>query len=102
MDRLRQKDGIDPPRAGARENVRQHAQANALFRGDILQQAMVYTTRTIAFINAGIEISAGTGKVPQLSRDAVHIDRQADAPVADQSNSQFFLPHRQCCGRIKQ
>ena len=37
--------------------------------------------------------SAGAGEPPDLLGDAVHIDGEADAPIADQSEAKLLLPH---------
>ena len=52
----------------------------------------------------GDMIAARAGQLPQLARDPVHVHGEADPPIANQGNSQFFLPHRRklcrACARL--
>ena len=93
MDRLREEYGIDPARAGAAHDVGQHAEPQVLFLCNAFYQRAIDGLDAIACGLACMEIAARARQLPQLARDAVHVDCQADPAVANQRYPQFFLPH---------
>ena len=94
-DRLGEEDGVDPARAGAGEDVDQDAQVDPASPARSRRAARDRLPR-LPSPSAGIaerERLAGAGEPPDLLGDAVHVDGEADAAVADQSEPQLLLPH---------
>ena len=89
MDRLCQENAVDPARAGAGNDIRQHPQAHAMLRFDAAQQIEIDALGTVGVLTSGevvVESAAGGGEFPQFLGDAVHVDGKADPAVTDQSD----------------
>ena len=94
MDRLREEPRVDPARAGPAHDIGQDAQPQAVFVLDPFDQLAVDRLHPLQRTACGVERATGAGQLPQLARDPMHVDRQADAAIADQRYPQFLLPHR--------
>ena len=97
MDSLREEYRIDAARTGPAHDVGHDAQPQGVLVLDRGEEFGVDPVHSAARRYAGMVVAAGAGEVPQLPRDAVHIDRQADPAVADECDPQFLLPHRHPC-----
>ena len=92
--RLRQEHGIDPTRTCPGDDIGEHPQAQAMVALNAGKQCAIdsfYADRSL--FDFRMEGAAGTGELPDLFCDAMHIDRQADPSIANQRYPEFFLPH---------
>jgi hypothetical protein len=83
-DRLGKENRVDAARARARQDVDQHPQLDAALRRHRLEQPAVDAFAAARRRFPGVEGAAGAGEPPHLLGDAVHVDGEADSPVADQ------------------
>ena len=94
MDRLREKHRIDPARACSGKDIGQDAQAQAVGALDLLQKVAIGPRHAIQRGRGGlVEGPARPRQVPDFLGDAVHVDRKADAAIADKGKAQFLLAH---------
>jgi hypothetical protein len=83
MDRLGQKHRVDAPRACPGHDIREHAESQVVAFLDALEQFAVYRAHLALRRRSAVKIPARAGEMPHLLRDAMHVDRKADAAVAD-------------------
>ena len=94
MDRLREEHTVDTARAGPCDDVRQDAQAQIMLRLHAAQHIAVNHFNTAYFCTAVEVRTRRPRQFPQLLGDAVHVDRKADAAIADKRDPEFFLAHK--------
>ena len=92
-DRLGEEDAVQPACAGPGDDIDQHAQSQPGIVLYLLQQGAVYRLAALGRRAIAEKRLARLGKPPDLLRDAVHVDGEADAAIADQSEAQFLLAH---------
>ncbi len=61
---------------------------------DLLQQRMIDRLAAGGGGLVGVKRLAGAGEPPDLLGDAMHVHREADPAVANQSETQFLLAHQ--------
>ena len=93
LDRLRQKDAIDAAGAGPGDNVRQHAQPHPAGFLHIGKQLVIDGLAACLRLHAVMIGAAGARQPPYLLGDAMHVNGQADAAIADQPKPEFPLLH---------
>ncbi len=79
-----------PPAEATGDDVGQDAEAKAILRLDLGEQRVIDVIGTRRGLRTVVACAAGTGDVPDLLGDAVHVDRQADPAIADQRQTQFL------------
>ena len=84
FDRLREENAVDAACTGAGDDVGHDAQADAALRLDRAEQRAIDRLAAAARLRIVMIGAAGAGQPPHFLGDAVHVDGQADAAVADQ------------------
>ena len=84
IDRLREEHGIDPASARAAHDVGNDPETKLAIIFDGSEQIDIDLVHAAVGPLARMEIAARPGKVPQLARNAVHVDRQAYPAIADE------------------
>ena len=93
-DGLSQEDRVDTTSARTGEDVRHDPQAQVAPLLDPLEKGVIGCGRAIELFRfRAVESATGTGKLPDLLGDAVHVDCKADAAIAHKGKSQFLLAH---------
>ena len=90
---LRQKYAVDPPGTGPGDDVRQHAKSGTGFCLQPFQYIIIDSAAALVDARAVMKVPARLRQFPDFLGDPVHVDRQTDTAVADQGQSEFFLPH---------
>ncbi len=91
-DRTCEEDAVDSARARPGDDIGQHAQPHAALRRNGGQKLAVDAARA-ALRRALMKGARRRGEPPDLLGNAVHIDGEADAAVANQGEAQFLFPH---------
>ncbi len=97
-DGMAEEDRVDPARAGPGEDVDQHPDVDVALRGDGGEERAVAVPERLVR-GARMHRLAGLGEPPDLLGDAVHVDGEADAAVADQGDAELLLLHAPKRGR---
>ena len=63
------------------------------------QQPGIDRFASIFAIATGMDIATGAGGLPQFLGDAMHVNRKADAAIADKRDAKFLLAHTTPDGR---
>ena len=91
---LGEEHGVDAPGARPGQHIGQHPQAITLGLLDLAKESAVGLGHTVQPGLAGmVEGAARAGQMPDFLGDAMHVDRKADAAVADKGKAQFLLAH---------
>lgn len=93
MDRFGKEHSVDPACARACKNIRQDTQLEVSLVLDMREQAAIHRFNSAAFIAAAVKLTTCAGELPDLFRDAVHVDCEAHSAITDQCDSEFLLPH---------
>ena len=101
VDRLGEENPVDPAGACARDNVGQHSDPQPLAGLDHAQEPAVDRRSGTALGVSGEKSPARPRQLPDLLGHPVHIDRQADAAVADKRDAEFLLAHVGPNGRAR-
>ncbi len=84
FDRLREENAVDAACTGAGDDVGHDAQADAALRLDRAEQRAIDRLAAAARLRIVMIGAAGAGQPPHFLGDAMHVDGQADAAIADQ------------------
>ena len=99
-DGLCEEDAVDPARAGACNDVGEHADLERALCLDLFEQLAIDGLARRAAVTAGMMTLARADEVPDLLGDAVHVDGEADAAIADEREAEFFFAHRSAADRL--
>ncbi len=91
--RLCQEYAVDAARACARDDIAEYAQPRPRSVFEHSQQFAVDRSAAALHFGAIVPRAAGARKVPDLLGDAVHVNRKADASVANESQPEFLFAH---------